>query len=114
MNRKARQKEEWLSPRKLRGDALFQARLSLNLLPSGLYRRPRSFTGSWGLQAIALQPSPQMRSKRVTQTLKRYRPPLAGFTADRESGIPALRRFPHPAPKVKTMSDVKSVAFGHC
>jgi hypothetical protein len=24
---------------------------AFNLLPSGLYRRPRSFTGSWGLQA---------------------------------------------------------------
>ena len=23
-----------------------------DLLPSGLYRRPRSFTGSWGLQAF--------------------------------------------------------------
>ena len=23
-----------------------------DLLPSGLYRRPRSFTGSWGLQAL--------------------------------------------------------------
>jgi len=29
-----------------------QAGFRPDLLPSGLYRRPRSFTGSWGLQAL--------------------------------------------------------------
>ncbi len=39
-----------------------------DLLPSGLYRRPRSFTGSWGVQVLG----------------PGFGPPLAGCTADRE------------------------------
>jgi len=43
-----------------------------DLLPSGLYRRPRSFTGSWGLQAFCAQTVARARGVGLGPTLQEH------------------------------------------
>jgi hypothetical protein len=72
--------------------ALRDQEASCDLLPSGLYRRPRSCTGSWGfpkgLSALG-------RQLFRTVASGAFRSPLAGFTADRELGS----SLPSPCPE---------------
>jgi hypothetical protein len=82
-----------------------------DLLPSGLYRRLRSFTGSWGLQAffalsadctgyLSYPLACRSAFPDAMRWIERFGPPLAGFTADWELERRAFKSFPHPAPKV--------------
>ncbi len=63
--------------------------------------RPSALSPRRALLAAAYDPSTDGRSQSAaTRRLERFRPPLAGFTADWELGRRAINSFPHPAPKV--------------
>ena len=85
-------------PRRCTGTLALSASIGLDLLPSGLYRRPRSFTGSWD-KGSGQSP---VDSDELLSTVH-----YALFTALRSSrALPPIGNweflavFPHPAPKV--------------
>jgi hypothetical protein len=63
-----------------------------DLLPSGLYRRPRSFTGSWGFDAL-------MTHKGRRGIPSRALPPIGNWEV--------MQPFPHPAPKVDKLTSLR-------
>jgi hypothetical protein len=62
-----------------------------DLLPSGLYRRPRSFTGSWGFNALVIYHERRGLPSRAL-------PPIGNWEVK--------QIFPHPAPKVFKLTSI--------
>jgi hypothetical protein len=84
----------------------FQTENRPDLLPSGLYRRPRSFTGSWGTQIVGASPL-QWRFMRIIPFLPAKRSRISPRGLYRRSGIgKANARRSSPCPEGLTQTPV--------